>query len=275
MRELLSLVRCELYKLKRKHLVPALVGLGLLLPLLLALYEWPTQQGMASVTAAYKAGRLDYFTVCLCAYGCMLLMPCLLGVLAVHLFFLERDNDTFKNLRVIPVTSAQLIFAKLSTLLLLELAFVATLYGGLVFFFTVLDIGSPAHAGRYLAFTLCNGLLAFANSLPVVVLVVYCNRSNLISLLLCFFYDIFSWGAALVGMLAAYTHPQLYQLLRLHAPLCALQWATWQFADPAQRASLESTSPFLPSGLHTVGLHLLVAGLSLGLILRFYKKWAG
>lgn len=275
MRGLLSLVRCELYKLKRTHLAPALVALGLLLPLLLALYEWPAQQGMASVTAAYKAGRLDYFTVCLCAYGCMLLMPCLLGVLAVYLFFLERDNDTFKNLRVIPVTSAQLIFAKLGTMLLLELAFVAVLYGGLIFFFMALGIGDPAHAGRYFLFTLCNGVLAFANSLPVVVLVVYGNRSNLISLLLSFFYDIFSWGTALVGMTAAYTHPQVYQLLRLHAPLCALQWTSWQFSDPAQRASLESSSPFLPGGLHTVGLHLLVAGVSLGLILRFYRKWAG
>lgn len=275
MRALLRLLWCELYKLKRKHLLSALVLLGLALPLLLALYEWPAQLGMAAVTETYKASRLDYFFVCLCAYGCMLLMPCLMGVLAVYLFFLERDNDTFKNLRVVPVTSAQLIFAKLSTMLLLELAFMLVLYGGLIFFFTVLGIGNPAHAGRYLGFTLCNGLLAFANSLPVVVLVVYCNRSNLISLLLSFFFDIFSWGTAIVGMMVAYTHPQVYRLLRLHAPLCAMQWTNWQFAAPAQQASIESSTPFLPGGVHTVGLHLLVAAVSLGLILRFYKKWAG
>lgn len=275
MRALPRLLWCELYKLRRKRLLPALVLLGLALPLLLALYERSGQQALGAVSAAYKAGRFDYFCTCLCAYGCMLLMPCLLGVLAVHLFFLERDNDTFKNLRVIPVTSARLIFAKLGTMLLLELAFLAVLYGGLVLFFTLFGIGDLAHAGRYFAFTLCNGLLAFANSLPVVVLVVTCNGSSLISLLLSFFYDILSWGAALVGILAAQSHPQVYQLLRLHAPLCALQWTTWQFADAGQRAAMESTAPFLPGGVHTVGLHLLAAALSLGLILRFYQKWTG
>lgn len=269
------LLWCELYKLKRKHLLWALVLLGLALPLLLALYELPGQQAMGAVSAAYKAERFDYFCTCLCAYGCMLLMPCLLGVLAVYLFFLERDNDTFKNLRVIPVTSSRLVFAKLGVMLLLELAFLVVLYGGLVFFFTLFGIGDLAHGGRYFAFTLCNGLLAFANSLPVVVLVVSCNGSSLISLLLSFFYDIFSWGAALVGIVVAQGHPQVYQLLRLHAPLCALQWTNWQFADAAQRAFMESSTPFLPGGLHTVGLHLIVAAVALGLILRFYQKWTG
>ena len=38
--------------------------------------------------------------------------------------FMERDNDTFKNLRTIPVTSTQMVLAKIIVLFLFELFFV-------------------------------------------------------------------------------------------------------------------------------------------------------
>ena len=31
-------------------------------------------------------------------YGIQFLLPCIIGVIAAILFFMERDNDTFKNL---------------------------------------------------------------------------------------------------------------------------------------------------------------------------------
>ena len=34
-------------------------------------------------------------------------------MIAAMLFFMERDNDTFKNLRTIPVTSTQMVLAKI------------------------------------------------------------------------------------------------------------------------------------------------------------------
>lgn len=49
-------------------------------------------------------------------YGVQLLLPCMIGVIAAMLFFMERDNDTFKNLRTIPVTSTQMILAKIVVL---------------------------------------------------------------------------------------------------------------------------------------------------------------
>ena len=36
-------------------------------------------------------------------YGLVFLAPCLIGMLASILFFMERDNDTFKNIRTIPI----------------------------------------------------------------------------------------------------------------------------------------------------------------------------
>ena len=54
-------------------------------------------------------------------YGIQFLLPCIIGVIAAILFFMERDNDTFKNLRTIPVTSTQMVLAKIIVLFLLEL----------------------------------------------------------------------------------------------------------------------------------------------------------
>ncbi len=60
---MLKLIKCEFWKLKRKRLLFNMV-LG---------------------------------------YGIQFLLPCIIGVIAAILFFMERDNDTFKNLRTIPV----------------------------------------------------------------------------------------------------------------------------------------------------------------------------
>lgn len=35
-------------------------------------------------------------------YGVQFLLPCIIGVIAAIIFFMERDNDTFKNLRKFP-----------------------------------------------------------------------------------------------------------------------------------------------------------------------------
>ena len=51
------------------------------------------------------------------------LLPCIIGVIAAILFFMERDNDTFKNLRTIPVTSTQMVLAKIIVLFLFGIVF--------------------------------------------------------------------------------------------------------------------------------------------------------
>ena len=56
-------------------------------------------------------------------YGIQFLLPCIIGVIAAILFFMERDNDTFKNLRTIPVTSTQMVLAKIIVLFLFGIVF--------------------------------------------------------------------------------------------------------------------------------------------------------
>ena len=56
-------------------------------------------------------------------YGIQFLLPCIIGVIAAILFFMERDNDTFKNLRTIPVTSTQMVLAKIIVLFIFGIVF--------------------------------------------------------------------------------------------------------------------------------------------------------
>ena len=110
---MLKLVICEFLKLKRKKFIWLVVFSAFLFPVPLT----------ASMTMPQTAGQYDskidifndYFQFVM-GYGVELLLPCVIGVMAAMLFFMERDNDTFKNLRTIPVTSTQMILAKIIVL---------------------------------------------------------------------------------------------------------------------------------------------------------------
>lgn len=89
-------------------------------------------------------------------FGIQFLLPVVLGILSSVLFFTERDNDTFKALRTVPVTSRQLVLAKIGVLMISSVlyAFVTHLtiaiFGSM--FFTYNDC--PGYA----LLTLCNGI---------------------------------------------------------------------------------------------------------------------
>ena len=115
---MLKLVRCEFSKLKRKKFIWLVVLSAFLFPVpLTVLMTMPQTAGQYdSKTAVFN----DYFQFVM-GYGVELLLPCIIGVIAAMLFFMERDNDTFKNLRTIPITSRQMIFITAGTLPLIVL----------------------------------------------------------------------------------------------------------------------------------------------------------
>ncbi len=106
---MLKLISCELAKLKRKKFILFVILSTFLFPPPLALMML-TPRMMARYDT--KAKLFDDFYQFVLGYGVELLLPCVIGVIAAMLFFMERDNDTFKNLRTIPVTSTQMILAK-------------------------------------------------------------------------------------------------------------------------------------------------------------------
>lgn len=107
---MLNLIRCEFWKLKRKMFVQLVLAASFLFPIPLTaiIYYLNTAQNKY----ATKAAAFDALWQSVIGFGMLLLLPCILGIVAALLFFMERDNDTFKNLRTIPITSSQMVIAK-------------------------------------------------------------------------------------------------------------------------------------------------------------------
>lgn len=116
---MLNLIRCEFWKLKRKMFVQLVLAASFLFPIPLTaiIYYLNTAQNKY----ATKAAAFDALWQSVIGFGMLLLLPCILGIVAALLFFMERDNDTFKNLRTIPITSSQMVIAKCIVLLLLSM----------------------------------------------------------------------------------------------------------------------------------------------------------
>lgn len=187
---MLKLVLCEFAKLKRKKFVLLVILSSFIFPVPVT----------AMMTTSQMARRFDsdveVFDGCfqfIMGYAVELLLPCILGVIAAMLFFMERDNDTFKNLRTIPVTSTQMIFAKIVVLFFMGVvfslfsAFAAIICGGLV---------SEVNGVLYKLFVALEmGIFITAGTLPLIVLVVFFSKTYIFSILLCVFYSVLSLTA--------------------------------------------------------------------------------
>ena len=85
---------------------------------------------------------------------------------------MERDNDTFKNLRTIPVTSTQMVLAKiLVTVFLFGVIFcVASTIATILCGFGTLEVYG---IGYKLFLAIETGIFITAGTLPLIVLVVF------------------------------------------------------------------------------------------------------
>ena len=261
MRGLLKLVICEFAKLRRKKFILLVILSAFLFPIPLTIM----------MTTPQMAERYDsdaeVFNACfqfIMGYGVELLMPCVIGIIAAMLFFMERDNDTFKNLRTIPVTSTQMIFAKVIVLLSMGIvfslssAFAAVLCGGLV---------SEVNGVGYKFFVaLQMGIFVMAGTLPLIVLVVFFSKTYIFSILLCVFYSVLSLTAeSCFGVL-----PKAICWL-MPLPLMTL----WSAGDMERHGVIEvrgAVRDLMPTTFQTVVILGIWAAVSVIVIDFLYKK---
>lgn len=120
--------------------------------------------------------------------GFLLLMP-LLVILAVNSFFLEFDNNTMKNLLVIPIAKKDLIITKLLVLLVFSIAFQALGFGVSVVISFIYKIPLD-NLGLNFALTIATGVLLWAAALPCITLVIWFDKSYLLSVIIVFVYTL-------------------------------------------------------------------------------------
>ncbi|WP_195196756.1 ABC transporter permease [Coprococcus comes] len=175
---MLKLIRCEMRKLKRKHFVSFVIFAALLFPI--------------PFTALVLAGSVANFTGFEAVFGLLvtlgipIMLPAITGIVAAMLFFMERDNDTLKNLRVIPVSPVKIVTAKILVLYILGLIFaLATLASSMVG--GIIAGSELTNIGEKLWVAIVTALLYTTSILPVVIAIVGFNRSYIFSIILTFY----------------------------------------------------------------------------------------
>ena len=144
---------CEFQKLKRKKFIRLTIGAAVLFSVVLTLLM------------ARDSQTFDQLFRAVFILGELLFLPCVLGVIATMLFLMERDNDTLKNLLVIPVSKGRILFAKLFVLLTLSVIYSvaglgASLLGGLI-------VGSVSLVPLRLGVSVCSGVFALISTLAL------------------------------------------------------------------------------------------------------------
>ncbi len=263
-----NLIACEFAKLKRKKIVPFIVLLSMLFPLVVV---YTSKMGMGNDAGVeFLKGRFDLSYTMMLGYGLVFLEPSLLGILASILFFMERDNDTFKNLCVIPVTTSRLITAKLSVVLIYGLFYTLCNFAFMILFTWILNAGIIYDIVFKLAFSFIFGIGITIATLPVIVFIIYFNKSYLISTLLSFFYAILNWSVLSI----VETNLSLVKIINLFPTLCLMNWSSKKMLGRmADRHLLPEAYLLFPSDIWTFIVLGVTLFFSLLLMLNFYKKW--
>lgn len=250
---MLDLVVCEFSKIKRqKFILFSILGA--------CLFPIP-----ATVLAAKDKLPFEQLFKLVINFGYFLLLPIVLSIVASQLFFMERDNDVLKNLATVPVPKGRLACAKLVVLLIIALLYSiaglgATIIGGLL-------VGTVDGIIAKLGLSITFGVMFFVAVLPVVVLIVYFNRSYIFSIILSFAYAVFNFGIALN---VVNFKPNSLLISVLPAPII-MRWWMSSWSDPTGKYTA-IRQHYLLSISACMGALFLIAVIAILLISMIYKK---
>lgn len=176
---MLKLVICEFTKLKRKKLFKIALFTTVLFPAFFSVVvSMDNLEGI--VGTAREEG------------GFLLLIP-ILVIMASSLLFEEHDYDTLKNLVCIPVSKSHIVMAKMFVLLLFSVVY--ELAGYVFSILLAVTQRIPINDWALQLFlTFCTGILLWAAALPCIILVVWCNKSYIISVIIAFFYTLLGYA---------------------------------------------------------------------------------
>lgn len=253
MRVLLDLIICEFSKIKRQKFILFCLLAACLFPIPL------------TALVAKDGLQFDQLFKLVVTFGDFLLLPCVLSVVASILFFMERDSDMLKNLMTVPVPKTKLVAAKLSVLLIVSVLYSlaglgATIIGGLV-------VGEVEGVAFKLGLSTILGIMLFVSVLPVVILIVYFNKSYVFSILIAFIYSIFNFGISLTMLNFA---PNNVLISMLPTPVIMRWWTSFWSGLSAEY--LDMRKPYMLSTSVCVSILFLIAIISFLMISFIFKK---
>lgn len=169
---MVNLVEIELRKLKRRKVIPILVLISNVIPVILAVYFAMLPKGSPIV------GNFPSYYKMTLGYTGLLILPCIVSVLFVLVFSLERTNDVFKQLIVVPVMKKNIILSKCLTVSLLSvgmmfISIITIVIGGLC---TGKFEISWFFVGRVIFLSLGEAILIPLSCLPILFLTILCRN---------------------------------------------------------------------------------------------------
>ncbi len=196
--------------------------------------------------------------------GDLLFLPCVLGVIAAMLFLMERDNDTLKNLLVIPISKAQILFSKLCVLLGLAIIYSvaglgASLAGGLI-------MGNVSHVLLRLGISICSGAFVLVGTLPVIMVILIGNKSYIFSIILSFAYAVVSFAITMMFS----TSPESMDALASVLPIPLIM--KWYLGVMPVEDALSYILPYAEPLLYVIGIMAIYACVFSFLSTFFYKR---
>lgn len=260
MKALRNLLVCEFAKLKRKKIFSFALLAAFIFPIL----------GAALVTGFADVSFADMLSFVREDSGFLLLMP-LLVILAANLFFFEQDSDTLKNLLCIPISQKQLVLVKLLVLLIFSVAFQIVGFA-ISMGITVLQHIPLTDFLLQFALTAATGVLLWAAALPCIILVIWFNKSYVLSVIIVFFYTLLNFGMHLSD--AILMKPLGFNAGTLMPIPMIFRWL-YQFGAPVgeiQTAFYHRFSPYFAPTSACFGVLLIEAVICIFLMIRIYQR---
>ena len=174
------------------------------------------------------------------------------------------EKGAFKNLRTIPVTSTQMVLAKIIVLFLFGIVFcVASTIATILCGIGTLEVYG---IGYKLFLAVETGIFITAGTLPLIVLVVFFSKTYVFSILLCVFYSVLNMSAT-----ALFDTLPKTMLWLLPTPLTTF-WSAGDMAAHGIKMDLEQMTGLIPSTFQVVFILGIMALVSFLLIDRLYKQ---
>lgn len=257
---MLDLVYCEFCKFRRRSIFVLATLAALVFPIVMTALYWniPTQVSYDNLFS----GIVDY--------GDFLLLLPILTVIATSLFFIEQDNDTLKNLVTIPVSKEKIVMAKIGVMAIVAVAYSLTSFFASVIFSAILGIPME-HMVQKFVLSVALGLMLLVATLPCVALVVWFNKSDLISIVITLFYTIINYVVHVtdMGMLTP-----IGINIGTILPIPLINRWIYQFYDEGSGAAAEFYNTMRPYFVPTyvcISILLVIAVASIFAIIKIYK----
>lgn len=200
----------------------------------------------------------------------MLLLP-ILVVIATSLFFTEQDNSTLKNLATIPLSKGKIVMAKIGVMAIISVAYTLVGFLSSLICSNILGIAMENMLQKFLL-NIALGLMLLAAALPCVALVVWFNKSDLISIVITLFYTIVNYVVHVTDM-GMLTPVGINIGTILPIPLIN-RWI-YQFYDEGSGAAAEFYNTMRPYFVPThicLCIILIIAIISIYAIIKIYNR---